>query len=138
MILLLLWQFVGGTTSQEEGLDENSDINHVRGGMVESRDNHVRGDNILPESDYDYSQFIPIHNDFTDYDSDQTPGDDGVYEDPNCWSPQCAGESGGGNIMCMACPDTRPVRDGMEENSDHVRADNILPEVDYDYSQLFV
>merc|ERR1719483_1806397 len=110
MILLLLWQFVVGTTSQEEGLDKNSDINHVRGGMVESRDNHVRGDNILPESDYDYSQFIPTHNDFMYHDSDHTPSQESVYEDPICWSPQCAREGGGDDIRCMACPDSRPVR----------------------------
>jgi len=124
VVVSLLWQFLCSTIGQEEGsgnsafidhlrseMGENSDIiNHLGDGMEENSD-RVRGDNILPEvDDYDYSQFIPIHNDFTDYDSDQTPGDDSFYEDSICWSPQCAGENGGENIMCMACPDTRPVR----------------------------
>ena len=47
LVILLIVQFVAGIED-----DSDSKI--------------VRGDNIIPDSDYYYSQFIPIHNDFID------------------------------------------------------------------------
>ena len=100
LVLLLVLQFVRNI----DGEDEEGSVG-VEGSEII---NNVRGDNIVPENDYDYSQFIPIHNDFTDdYDSEDMSGDYEVCDNPICWSSQC---EGGENIQCGCCPEKRPVR----------------------------
>ena len=106
LVILVLQQMVVGTLARDDleegsGMEENSDII-----------NNIRGDSIEPEgSYYDYTQFIPIHNDFLDhYDSDSTmDDDDGLCDHPNCWTT-CGGAEAENNMVCSCCPVKRPVK----------------------------
>ena len=109
-MILLVQQMVTGTvgTVGRDDLEEGS-------GLEESSDiiNNVRGDSIEPEdSDYEYSDFIPIHNDFLDhYDSDSTVDEDeGLCDHPNCWTT-CGGAEAENNMVCSCCPAKRPVKE---------------------------
>ena len=101
LAILLLQQMVVGRADLEEGsgVEENSEII-----------DNIRGDGIIPVvSDYDYAQFIPLHNDFTDDDDHISDDNDGLCDHPNCWTT-CADTSGENNMVCSCCPVKRPVK----------------------------
>ena len=89
-------------------------------GLDESIMNNVRGD-IDPDSYYDddYTQFLPLHNDFlddygeSDYgesDYGESDGDEEVCDHPNCWTVCSEGDGAENTMVCGCCPVKRPVK----------------------------